>query len=55
MATDRHPDALLSTAWLEAHAHDPDLRILECITWLRPARPEDAVPYHPEAGRADYG
>jgi thiosulfate/3-mercaptopyruvate sulfurtransferase len=54
MATDRHPEALVQTAWLEAHLHDPDLRIFECTTYLRPAAPEDGVPYHPEAGRADY-
>jgi hypothetical protein len=54
MVTDRHPEALVSTAWLAAHLDDPDLRIFECTTWLRPAEPDDGVPYHPEAGRADY-
>src|SRR5918996_3600445 len=54
MAIDRHPDALVSTAWLAAHLDDPDLRIFECTPWLRPAEPDAGVPYHPEAGRADY-
>jgi thiosulfate/3-mercaptopyruvate sulfurtransferase len=54
MAIDRHPDALVSTAWLAAHLDDPDLRVFECTTWLRPAEPDAGVPYHPEAGRADY-
>jgi thiosulfate/3-mercaptopyruvate sulfurtransferase len=54
VVTDRHPDALVSTAWLAAHLDDPDLRIFECATWLRPAEPNDGVPYHPEGGRADY-
>ena len=54
MHLDHHPEALVQTDWLEAHRHDPDLRIFECTTWLRPAAPGEAVPYHPEAGRADY-
>jgi thiosulfate/3-mercaptopyruvate sulfurtransferase len=54
MATDRHPEALVDTDWLTAHLDDPDLRIFECTTWLRPAEPDAGVPYHPEAGRADY-
>ncbi|MGH6917631.1 MAG: sulfurtransferase [Geminicoccaceae bacterium] len=54
MSIDRHPEALVSTAWLAAHLVDPDLRIFECTTYLRPALPGAGVPYHPEAGRADY-
>jgi thiosulfate/3-mercaptopyruvate sulfurtransferase len=54
MVTDRHPEALVSTAWLAAHLDEPDLRIFECTTWLRPAEADESVPYHPEAGRADY-
>jgi 3-mercaptopyruvate sulfurtransferase SseA len=54
MTIDRHPEALVSTAWLAAHLDDPDLRIFECTTWLRPAGPDEGVPYHPEAGRTDY-
>lgn len=54
MALDRHPEALVQTDWLEAHLRDPDLRIFECTTYLRPAEPDAGVPYHPEAGRADY-
>lgn len=54
MSIDRHPDALVSSAWLAAHLGDPDLRIFECTTYLRPAEPGEGVPYHPQAGRADY-
>ena len=54
MAIDHHPEALVSTGWLAAHVDDPDLRIFECTTFLRPAAPGEGVPYHPEAGRADY-
>jgi len=54
MARDRHPECLVQTEWLAAHLGDPELRIFECTTHLRPAAPEDGVPYHPEAGRADY-
>jgi thiosulfate/3-mercaptopyruvate sulfurtransferase len=54
MAHDRHPEALVQTDWLAAHLDDPDLRIFECTTWLRPAEPDAGVPYRPEAGRADY-
>jgi thiosulfate/3-mercaptopyruvate sulfurtransferase len=54
MSIDRHPEALVSTGWLAAHLDDADLRIFECTTWLRPTGPDENVPYHPEAGRADY-
>jgi thiosulfate/3-mercaptopyruvate sulfurtransferase len=54
MTGDRHPEALVSTAWLAAHLDDPDLRVFECTTYLRYAEPGEDVPYHPEAGRADY-
>jgi thiosulfate/3-mercaptopyruvate sulfurtransferase len=51
---DHHPEALVQTDWLQAHLAEPDLRIFECTTHLRPAAPGESVPYHPEAGRADY-
>lgn len=54
MVHDHHPDALVSTGWLADHLGDPALRVFECTTHLRPAEPADGVPYHPEAGRADY-
>jgi thiosulfate/3-mercaptopyruvate sulfurtransferase len=44
----------VQTAWLAAQLDDPALRILECTTYLRPAAPDEGVPYHPEAGHADY-
>jgi thiosulfate/3-mercaptopyruvate sulfurtransferase len=52
--TDHAPGFLVQTDWLAARLSDPDLRIFECTTHLRPAEPDEAVPYHPEAGRADY-
>jgi thiosulfate/3-mercaptopyruvate sulfurtransferase len=54
MFKDHHPGCLVSTEWLAAHLHDPDLRIFECTTWLRPAEPGAEVPYHPEPGRTEY-
>ena len=54
MARDHDPGSLVQTGWLQAHLDDPDLRIFECTTYLRPAAPGEAVPYHPEAGRTDY-
>jgi thiosulfate/3-mercaptopyruvate sulfurtransferase len=54
MVRDQHAEALVQTEWLETHLHDPDLRIYECTTYLRYAEPDAGVPYHPEAGRADY-
>jgi thiosulfate/3-mercaptopyruvate sulfurtransferase len=54
MIVDHHSEALVQTDWLEAHLADPDLRIFECTTYLRPAEPGAGVPYHPEAGYADY-
>jgi thiosulfate/3-mercaptopyruvate sulfurtransferase len=54
MVKDHHPGCLVSTEWLAAHLSDPDLRIFECTTYLRPAEPAAGVPYHPEPGRADY-
>jgi 3-mercaptopyruvate sulfurtransferase SseA len=54
MVRDQHPDCLVQTEWLAANLDHPKLRIFECTTHLRPAAPDEGVPYHPEAGRADY-
>jgi thiosulfate/3-mercaptopyruvate sulfurtransferase len=54
MARDHHPECLVQTDWLATHLDDPELRSFECTTHLRPAAEEEGVPYHPEAGRADY-
>jgi thiosulfate/3-mercaptopyruvate sulfurtransferase len=54
MVQDHAPASLVQTEWLAAHLGDPELRVFECTTWLRPAAPDAGVPYHPEAGRADY-
>lgn len=50
----REPDALIETHALEAALGDPDLRILDCTTWLRAAEPGDDAPYRIDAGRRDY-
>ena len=42
---------LVSTAWLQTHLADPDLRIFDVTVHLRPATPG---PYVVESGRADY-
>ncbi|HVM98996.1 MAG TPA: sulfurtransferase [Caulobacteraceae bacterium] len=42
---------LVSTAWLETHLSDPDLRIFDVTVHLRPSTPG---PYRVESGRADY-
>ncbi len=42
---------LVSTEWLAAHLRDPDLRVFDVTTHLRPATPG---PYRIESGRADY-
>jgi thiosulfate/3-mercaptopyruvate sulfurtransferase len=54
MTDDQDPGCLIQTEWLAAHLGDPELRIFDCTTHLRPAAPDEDVPYHPEAGRADY-
>ena len=50
----REPRALIDTGTLEATLGDPDLRIVDCTTWLRPAKPGDDAPYRVEPGRSDY-
>ncbi len=40
MAAD-DPQSLVSTAWLETHLKDPDLRVLDA-TWFMPGTPRDA-------------
>ena len=48
------PDALVSTEWLAAHLNDPNLRIFDCTTHLRPAQPGTNAPYGIVSGREDY-
>ena len=50
----REPEALVETGALEAALGEPDLRIVDCTTWLRPAEPGDDAPYRVEPGRGDY-
>ena len=50
----REPQVLVETGALEAALGEPDLRIVDCTTWLRPAEPGDDAPYRVEPGRSDY-
>lgn len=50
----RDPRALVRTAWLAAHLTDPGLRIFDCTTYLKPAKPGSDLPYDIVSGRADY-
>ncbi len=50
----RDPDALVQTEWLAAHLDDPELRIFDCTTHLRPAEAGTNAPYTIVSGRADY-
>ena len=50
----RDPAALIETHVLEAALGAPDLRIVDCTTWLVPAEPGDDAPYRVVPGRAEY-
>ena len=50
----REPRALVETHALEAMLGEPDLRIMDCTTWLRPAEPGDDAPYQVVPGKSDY-
>ena len=50
----REPGALIETAALEASLGAPELRIVDCTTWLKPAEPGDDAPYRVVPGRAEY-
>ncbi len=43
-------DALVSTSWLADHLHDPELVVLDCTVWLRPAE----TGYVSVSGRSDH-
>ncbi len=49
----RHPDALVTTAWLAQHLADANLRVFDCTTYLIYER-GTGRPYRVESGRADY-
>lgn len=53
MSEYRHPEAIVTGDWLEAHLGDPDLRIYDCTTYLR-YEEGTGRPYRVEPGRADY-
>jgi thiosulfate/3-mercaptopyruvate sulfurtransferase len=48
------PGALVETDWLAAHLDNPELRIFDCTTHLRPAQPGNKAAYGIVSGRADY-
>ena len=48
-----HPEQIVSTQWLAAHLHDPNLRIFDCTTYLI-YETGTGRPYRVESGRADY-
>ena len=50
----REPGALIETGALEQNLGAPELRIVDCTTWLRPAEPGDDAPYRVVPGRAEY-
>ncbi len=50
----QEPQALVETAALEASLGAPELRIVDCTTWLKPAEPGDDAPYRVVPGRAEY-
>ena len=50
----REPQALIETGALEAMLGAPELRIVDCTTWLKPAEPGDDAPYRVVPGRAEY-
>ena len=50
----REPQALVETSALEASLDAPELRIVDCTTWLKPAEPGDDAPYRVVPGRAEY-
>ena len=50
----RDPSALIETPTLEAALGAPDLRIVDCTTWLMPAGPDDDAPYRVVPGLAEY-
>jgi thiosulfate/3-mercaptopyruvate sulfurtransferase len=47
-------DALVQTDWLASHLDDPELRIFDCTTHLRPAQSGAGAAYQIVSGRADY-
>lgn len=50
----RDPNAVVETAWLEEHLEDATLRIFDCTTHLKPAKPGSDLPYDIVSGKADY-
>ena len=50
----RAPQALIDTGELETSLGAPELRVVDCTTWLKPAEPGDDAPYRVVPGRAEY-
>ena len=51
----REPGALIETGALEAALGEPNLRIVDCTTWLRPSDPGDDAPYRVRPGSPRFG
>jgi thiosulfate/3-mercaptopyruvate sulfurtransferase len=51
MSTDHQPGYLVSTAWLQSHLDNPDVRILDCTTYMTP---QPVGPSRIDSGRADW-
>jgi thiosulfate/3-mercaptopyruvate sulfurtransferase len=54
METYRHPEAIADTEWLEAHLHDPSLRVIDCTVHLVYEGVPPGVPYIVKSGREDF-
>ncbi|SRR5579875_275865 len=50
----RDPKSIVQTDWLQAHLGDPNLRIFDCTTHLKPAEQGSDLPYLIVSGKADY-
>jgi thiosulfate/3-mercaptopyruvate sulfurtransferase len=50
----RNPEAIVETAWLEAHLADPTLRIFDCTVHLLYDEAPPGQPYKVKSGREDY-
>src|SRR3954447_1517911 len=48
-----HPEAIVSTAWLAEHLHQPALRVYECTSYLH-YETGTGRPYRVESGRGAY-
>lgn len=47
-------NVLVQTDWLASHLSDPELRIFDCTTFLRPGQGGAGTPYQIDSGRKEY-